>query len=284
MNSFSKQLIDICKHNSVTPTHASILIHLGANVNSKNEETLNTPLHYISSHFVSDKNVAETLLFYGADPNSKNYARQTPLHCACLYMTNDEIVKILIKHECTINSRDERNKTPLHYACEGLYIKYDIVKTLIENKACAMFKDEHGNNPLHCSLDHQDISIDIIQLLLSQDNSIINETNNYGNTPLSIACMSKNPDDEIIKFLVKNGAYLNLESPFGITQYEILKFARPNVYQYLENSKFKKKINFILLIHKFKKENIYSVPKEILLLLISNILPFPDSIFNESTK
>src|SRR5271170_5670270 len=45
----------------------------------------------------------------------------------------------------------------------------------------------------------------------------INKQNKYGNSSLSIACHSKNPDENIIKILINAGADLNLQTNNELT-------------------------------------------------------------------
>ncbi len=67
------------------------------------------------------KDIIQLLIDRGADVNSENENRCTPLHAMCNhYKKLDvkhliEVVKLLIESGAKLNVRDDNEKTPLHY-------------------------------------------------------------------------------------------------------------------------------------------------------------------------
>lgn len=70
-----------------------------------------------SEDFEDSYNQAKTALEKGADINTKDKYKMTPLHWACAIGRFPNIVKLFIEHDADLNSLDISNLTPLHNAC-----------------------------------------------------------------------------------------------------------------------------------------------------------------------
>ncbi|KAF8488022.1 ankyrin repeat-containing domain protein [Russula emetica] len=120
-----------------------------------------TPLH--SAAFYGDLEMVQVLLDYGADVNSKNSFRNTPLDNASRNGHRDDarVARLLIAHGADPNTRDVYGFTPLHQA--SLCGRIEIVRLLIEHGANAEAKDDFGMTPLdHASGEQRE---DFIKLL-----------------------------------------------------------------------------------------------------------------------
>ena len=87
---------------------------------------------------------------YHCDVHLKNWWSDTPLHCACEWNGNIDIVWFLVVDQhCDPAGRGRWRRTPLHLACcSG---KLDMVRFLVDECHCDPFrmKDNAGNTPLH---------------------------------------------------------------------------------------------------------------------------------------
>ena len=106
------------------------LLKLGADVNTQNGEK-QTPLHLASAR--AEHAVAKILLENGANVDTQDWYGQTPLHRALEIEGDLEIVQTLLKIGADVNTQNDKNQTPLHLASNRK--NYNMVKLLLENGA-----------------------------------------------------------------------------------------------------------------------------------------------------
>jgi ankyrin repeat protein len=93
-----------------------LLLDKGANPNiPANNQLKVTPLH--SACAVSNFEIAELLIVWGADVNAKQINAATPLHSAALN-GQTQLAKLLMDNGAVVNSRTANGKTPLMMARE----------------------------------------------------------------------------------------------------------------------------------------------------------------------
>ena len=181
------------------------LLKLGANVNTQNRKK-QTPLHLAS--YRAEHAIAKILLENGANVYAQDSNGRTPLHEACFIEANLEMVQILLKHHANVNKRTRTRKTPLHYAC--LYSEGpDIVEILLENGASLNAQDEDGSTPLHeaaSGFNGTASKLEILKILL-RHNAEVNARNREGETPLHDACNFEQL--EIVQELLKHNPNVN---------------------------------------------------------------------------
>ena len=85
----------------------------GADVNSKTDSYLETPLHFAAEN--GQKEVAELLIDKGADVNANAKWERTPLHSTAK-TGQKSIIELLITAGANVNAKDFENKTPLDEA------------------------------------------------------------------------------------------------------------------------------------------------------------------------
>jgi len=200
-----------------------LLISHGADVNAKSEFG-HTSLHHSANHY----EIAKMLIDAGADVNSRDYNQNTPLHSVDV-----RVAELLIANGADVNAKNEFGETPL-FKCSSV----NLAELLIANGADVNVRDQKGNTVLHntYNLDltvrfiqkginvnaknsrgevplFYPISVSIAEILI-ENGAKINEIDIDGLTALdsikknyaSLSVSSKKYRDEIIQFLLNNGA------------------------------------------------------------------------------
>ena len=139
----------------------------------------NTPLHYACQYDCIL--IINLLIERKCDQTRVNKERELALHKACCHSL--EIVQLV--SNCNVNSQNVYGDTPLHLACENN--KCDIVKHLIEVRKCDInIPNGKGELGIHIACRQ---SQELVKLLYGSN---INHQDSSGNTPLHIACSSRN--------------------------------------------------------------------------------------------
>ena len=137
---------------------------------------------------------------HNLDPGLASAFKTTPLHSACS-SGSINIVKYLVDElECKVEVFDQTGYTPLHSACRNGHSA--TVQYFIECRQKLNLYDSSGYMPLHVGCRFS--RTDVVKTLLSQGNIDPNILAITGETPLKLA---KDVDTEIIKDLIRHGAY-----------------------------------------------------------------------------
>lgn len=191
------------------------------------------------------------------------------------------VKEIIFKHVVNIDFKDDLGQTALMYAaCSG---NSDIIKVLIANGANINLKNEEGKTALDIAQDykecHSEASAEIIHLLLSSpstatpqpqltdetlveavENGNLNvvkdciyqniDINTFSKNGLTILMMAiRNRSDNIVKFLIENGADIYAEAKLsGETALDIA-------------NKFNKSMYKTMLSHDSEKILLYAIKK-----------------------
>ncbi len=210
-----------------------------------------TPFHSIA-YSEKDKNIINFFLENGAKLNQKDAEGNTPFMNAAS-RNSLEIVRLLEKKVDNINEKNKKEQTALMLAIANNDI--EVAKYLLENGANAAATDKQGKNLAYYLLDsyklqgdfrtkldllmkngvemtktqadgnslyHLAVQSDEVELvkILSTFNLDVNAKNSEGHTPLHIAAM-KAKDDEILKYLIAQGAKPSIKTEFDETVYDI---------------------------------------------------------------
>ena len=131
------------------------LLQKGVQIEATSEYGGNTALH-IAIKSTDNPVFVTNLIEFGADVNSVNQYKQTPLHFAvmlnCPVMNNKlEAVKILLSNGANINTKTRKeSQSSLHIASKNGHI--DMVKYLIEKGASINDADISGDTPLDIAM------------------------------------------------------------------------------------------------------------------------------------
>lgn len=198
----------VCKSGNLKV--AALLIDAGANINNQNNSGKTALLLAINNN---NNKIVKLLIDAGADINLYNKYKQTALMAACKY-GRPNIVDLLIKTGADINAQDSNN-----YSCLMLSImnkhRIDIIKLLIAAGAYVNAINDTQDTCLMNICRQPTISnaLQIIDLLIDAG-ADVNLVNNCGQDVLCIVC---NENREIIMRLINAGSNINFRDKNGNT-------------------------------------------------------------------
>jgi ankyrin repeat protein len=164
-----------------------LFIELGANVNEPMGLECKTALHIAS--FKGHTDIVQLLVKHAADVSSRDWSHWTPLHLASV-MGNVGSIELLLQLGADFNARAKDNSTPLHRAAYSGCPR--AVELLLQRGAEVNACDGAHMTPLHKSLlnelDQPDV--DVVRLLL-ENGANADVEDDEGRTPFQIASSRK---------------------------------------------------------------------------------------------
>lgn len=114
-----------------------VLLDAGANINAKDDETSQTPLHFSLSPEDSHPETARLLISRGADVNARSKLGSTPLIFAVCNSDQVKVVSNLIANGADVNLADNDGHSPLYWARSNTsaFLPSAIVDLLIQHGA-----------------------------------------------------------------------------------------------------------------------------------------------------
>ena len=215
-----------------TPPDAELiklLIDHGANIHSKLRSNDNTLLHTLIEHNPTSYDVMKLLIDNGADVTAKNEKGYTPLGLLFSKNPNVENLKFVLQYggdptDLLYNFVISRVNRPITSEDK------EIFNILINNGADVNYISPSSESLLHIATKHgvsDDPNIELMKLLID-NGANVNTKNGYGNTPLIYAARKFNVTIESIKLLIDNGADISIKNNIGRTPLD----------EYLERSRF----------------------------------------------
>lgn len=139
----------------------------------------------------------------GAEVNSRNESSNTPLYIAAR-RGRMEIAKYLVEHDAVVNAHCETGCTPMQAAVMGR--KKEIVKYLLDQGANPNALDDN-NEPALIKACWSNAELEIFEYLLEAGADISHKSRHNLNC---INNLTWNGRPEVVKFLIENGADVNL--------------------------------------------------------------------------
>lgn len=150
----------------------------------------NSPTDLEQAVYLGNLNKTKELIRSGHNIESKDDYGRTILYYAIKKGFN-EIVELLCKSNTNVNNQDHEGKAPLHFAC--IYSQLKSAEFLIKYGAQIDLKDENGNTPLSDAIFYSQGKQELVRFLL-ENGADYNLTNNYGINPKDLAKSISNFD------------------------------------------------------------------------------------------
>ncbi|PSN45791.1 hypothetical protein C0J52_10757 [Blattella germanica] len=172
-----------------------LLLESGCEIDISNGEGV-TPL--MRAVAMGNKEVAITLLQYGANPHAKDKSGSCVMHYA-VERNIPELIETLMNFKCDVNCSNTEGVTPLMKA--ATFGREEVVVKLLHLGAKADAKDKFGNSVMHYVAVRNVPGL--VDLLLESE-CTIDRSNNEGVTPLLRAVSMDN--EEVAMKLLNHGA------------------------------------------------------------------------------
>ena len=182
----------------VFSSNVELVCHLikeaGCNINAKGFDD------YTCLHIACEKSDLSIVKFltseHKCDVEAEDKYGNRPLHIACAYSNNVDLVRHLVEAAgCDISANKQNGYTLLHMACANNQL--EIVKFLT-SKCNHELVDRQGNRPLHIACNVSD-SLELVTYLVEEVHCDINAKGQNDCTALHIACKRK--ELQIVKLL-----------------------------------------------------------------------------------
>jgi ankyrin repeat protein len=165
-------------------------------------------------HMASKKGSKDILKFLvekGADPDTRNIWKETPLHQASK-AGHIDIIRFLLGAGANANSQSKGDETPLHWASHKGF--REIVSYLLHHGAKPDSQDDCCNTPLHNAArkGHLEIVQDLVQHA-EDKKKYVDMINTIKGTALQEAVITGSLD--VVKYLVVQGTSLDLTDSYG---------------------------------------------------------------------
>ena len=210
---------------STIPGHIDALIEYGyKNINNTSKKAYRqTPLHFAAT-FNTNEEVFQRLLYYKPNISKKDADGRTPLHLAAQDNRNPGIITLLLDKGAKIDTPDKNGRTPLHLAAEDNR-NPDIITLLLDKGATIDTPDNDGWIPAHYAAWNSNFDVFRCIIEYNKDGSrLLYYPDSEGATPLcNLAMCSTDPN--IVPWLKK---YINIDDPITSGGIRLLHFAALN--------------------------------------------------------
>jgi ankyrin repeat protein len=189
----------------------SALTKAGVNVNHTNHNG-ETPAHLASE--LTSPRILQELIKLGAGLNAVDSQRNKPIHRACL-KGNSKVVEILLnKYKVDLESKNLESETPLLIAARRG--NSFLIESLLKHGADYSVRDKYGwYSPIHIAIMSNKKHAPKIINLLVRYGAKVDEFDEFGNSPLHLACYKGNLN--VVRSLIYNKANVNLKNPLDKT-------------------------------------------------------------------
>uniref|UniRef100_A0A8C8VPV2 Ankyrin repeat and SOCS box containing 18 n=1 Tax=Pelusios castaneus TaxID=367368 RepID=A0A8C8VPV2_9SAUR len=134
---------------------AKLLVKYGATVDLPSEDTQETPLHVAAKHGLYDHSLLYLRYGAHVDRKNSQEETALSVTCGQAKEQEEEgsylqVCRLLVMYGADVNTTDGEKKTPLHKACKNS--SHSLVQFLLQNKADVNAIDYNGAAPMACTL------------------------------------------------------------------------------------------------------------------------------------
>lgn len=183
-----------------------------ADVNKKNDQTDQTPLHLVCQKSPRSIGIIEALINFKANVNAQDYLEESPLYELCKKIGHFYAINLLIKNKADINTKNSNNDSAFHIICKNP--KIDLINLFIQNGAEINNEGRWGNTPLHVVCNKKNPPKEVVETFI-ENKAELSLPGKQLNTPLHLVCKQDLPSIEIIKILIENKADQNCKNKSG---------------------------------------------------------------------
>ncbi|MDB6027223.1 MAG: hypothetical protein JWM68_3446 [Verrucomicrobiales bacterium] len=212
-----------------SPSLALLLPRLG-NLDAPRDEQGRTLLHWSvmgpSENYSQQNHLLGMLLTNGANPNLQDKNGFTPLHAliqAARTNSNFDLqsdISLLLTNHAQRNLPDDQGRTPLHLIAAGVpagqtRLEDRLQQELVNGAWDYGARDKSGQTPLHlwATNEYGNYYVDQIFRTLVTNKTLLNITNNQGDTPLHVAVRAGRY--QVVQALIQAGADISLRNKNG---------------------------------------------------------------------
>ncbi|CAB0038621.1 unnamed protein product [Trichogramma brassicae] len=145
--------------------------------------------HFHAACMSGNRRVVEKFLAHGQNPNVL-WCLDTPLHLAAKHKSEQNVVRLLLKHGANPNQPDAEGSTPLHVFAKigyGVYLMLIFRHSRAEHRPVQVdARDRRGRAPLHLALGYN--KKNVVDALLKRGRPSLNSADADGLTPLHHVC------------------------------------------------------------------------------------------------
>ncbi len=179
-------------HEAATREVAEILVSYGADINTKDR------FNWIPLHTAKNGEVAEYLISKGANVHTEAARQFTPLHT----VDNAGAAEALIRHRADVNRQANQQITPLYWQIQNGHA--EVVRVLLEKRANWRERLNNGKTLLHFAADRN--SPEIVNMLVKKGLRV-DSVDDLKATPLHYSVYKDRT--EVATVLLKHGANPN---------------------------------------------------------------------------
>lgn len=187
----------------------------------------------------NDITQVEELLAQGVNVDIRDSENATPLHFVSkknIYESHLKVAELLLKSGADINAKDAEGRSPLFHLVDNCSLK--MLELFLNFKANVNEVSYNGNNILFSAVQNKHTAVTKFLIDLGLN---INHQNIRKQTPLYSASLWRDDSLMLMKFLLKNGANINIADNDGNTPLIYLI-----TYMRVMRNVLKRKLKFLL--------------------------------------
>ncbi len=220
-------LIHMAEKRQLTPENLSLMVSLGADINSSDSRDRWTALMYAAMHGSFTPLLIHSFAAHGADLNARDiYGNTTPMLLARQGILTPDMITAFVQNGARINEKSDSGITALTWSARCNHLTLPLLESFILNGADLNLRDKDGWTALMWLAINMTITRELLEKFIVHGVDI-NAVNSDGKTPFMLAVLEGNPPEELMNAFSTCGADWNISDSCGQTA---LMIAAQNKY------------------------------------------------------